>query len=130
MKKENGIIEEFISLDLFYTKISSLIINKNEETNSNDIYSIFEKEFGRTLSPIEYQTINGWIENNISEDLIKSALKEAVLSGVSSLRYIDKVLLEWTKKGYKTANDIKNKKIAKDNDYIEEIYDYDWINDN
>ena len=129
MKKENGVIEEYISLDLFYNKISSLISDTKEEDNSNDIYSIFEKEFGRTLSPIEYQTINGWVESNISEDLIKAALKEAVLSGVTSLRYIDKVLLEWSKKGYKTESDIKNKKIKKD-DYIEEIYDYDWINDN
>lgn len=129
MKKENGVIEEFISLNLFYNKISLLIIDNKEEMNSNDIYSIFEKEFGRTLSPIEYQTINGWIENNISEDLIKAALKEAVLSGVSSLRYIDKILLEWAKKGYKNSNDIKNRKIKKEDDYTEEIYDYDWIND-
>lgn len=129
MKKNNGVIEEFISLDLFYSKINSLIIDTKEEKNPNDVYSIFEQEFGRTLSPIEFQTINGWIENNISEDLIKSALKEAILSGVNNLRYIDKILFEWTKKGYKTAEDIKNKKIVKDDNYIEEIYDYDWIND-
>lgn len=129
MKKTNGIIEEFISIDLFYNKINSLIINtKKEDTNIN-IYDTFEQEFGRTLSPIEYQTINGWIENNISEELIKSALKEAILSGVNNLRYIDKILFEWTKKGYKNIEDIKNKKNIK-NDYVEEIYDYDWINDN
>ncbi len=127
MNNDNGVISEFISLDLFYSKISSFIQENNESINSTDIYSQFESEFGRTLSPIEYETINKWIESNISEDLIKKALKEAVLNGVNSIRYIDKILFEWSKKGYKNTSDIDNKK-EKDN-YVEEIYDYDWLNE-
>ena len=127
MKKTNGVIEEYISVDLFYNKISSLLFEKKKDNDSKDIYSIFEQEFGRTLSPTECETISGWIKNNISEELIKEALKEAVLSGVNNLRYIDKILFEWNKKGYKNVSEIKNKKQV--DDYIEEIYDYDWIND-
>ncbi len=129
MKKNNGIIEEYISLDLFYSKIKLLLIENNTEEKNNDIYSLFEQELGRTLSPMEYETINNWLESSISQSLIKEALKEAVLNGVNNLRYIDKILFEWNKKGYKTREDIVSKKNNKDNDYIEEIYDYDWLNE-
>lgn len=127
MSKNNGIIEEYISLDLFYEKINSCLIENDKKDNSSDIYSKFEKEFGRTLSPVEYETISKWIESNIPLELIEAALKEAILSGVNSIRYIDKILFEWNKKGYKTSSDIINKN--KKDEYIEEIYDYDWLNE-
>lgn len=127
MSKNNGIIEEYISLDLFYEKINSYLIENDKKDNSSDIYSKFEKEFGRTLSPVEYETISKWIESNIPLELIEAALKEAILSGVYSIRYIDKILFEWNKKGYKTSSDIVNKN--KKDEYIEEIYDYDWLNE-
>ena len=127
MSKNNGIIEEYISLDLFYEKINSYLIENDKKDNSSDIYSKFEKEFGRTLSPVEYETISIWIESNIPLELIEAALKEAILSGVNSIRYIDKILFEWNKKGYKTSSDIINKN--KKDEYIEEIYDYDWLNE-
>ena len=127
MSKNNGIIEEYISLDLFYEKINSYVIENDKKDNSSDIYSKFEKEFGRTLSPVEYETISKWIESNIPLELIEAALKEAILSGVNSIRYIDKILFEWNKKGYKTSSDIINKN--KKDEYIEEIYDYDWLNE-
>lgn len=128
MKKTDGVIEEFISTELFYNKISSLLINNTKEDNKNDIYSIFEKELGRTLSPTEYEIINKWIENGIAEELIKEALKEAVYSGVNNMRYIDTILFNWVKKGYKKTEDIKRKKEAKETN-VEEIYDYDWLNE-
>lgn len=127
MSKKNGVIEEYISLDLFYEKINSYLIENDKKNISSDIYSKFEKEFGRTLSPVEYETISKWIENNFEIELIEAALKEAILSGVSSIRYIDKILFEWSKKGYKTSSDIVNK-TKKDED-IEEMYDYDWLNE-
>lgn len=127
MNKSNGIIEEYISLDLFFEKINAYLIENDKDDNSSDIYSKFEKEFGRTLSPVEYETISKWIENNIPLNLIEAALKEAILNGVNSIRYIDKILFEWNKKGYKDSTDI----IRKNNkeEYIEEIYDYDWLNE-
>ena len=127
MKKNNGIIEEFISTDLFFNKITSIIIDNKKEENNSDIYSLFEKEFGRTLSPTEFETISKWIENDINEELIKEALKEAILSNVRNMRYVDSILFNWTKKGYKKREDIKRKK-EKDEE-IEEIYDYDWLNE-
>lgn len=113
--KDSGVVSEVISLDMFYDK---LVMNTKNEENNTDIYSKFESEFGRSLSPIEYETINRWLENGISEEIITSALKEAVINGASNLRYIDKIIYEWTKKGVK----------PKEEDYTF-IDDFDWLND-
>lgn len=113
--KDSGVVSEVISLDMFYDK---LVMNTKNEENNTDIYSKFESEFGRSLSPIEYETINRWLENGVSEEIITSALKEAVINGASNLRYIDKIIYEWTKKGVK----------PKEEDYTF-IDDFDWLND-
>ncbi len=117
IKKTNDKISEEISLDTFYNK---LILDIPEVKEESDIYSLFENEFGRTLSPIEYETIGKWLENNISEDTIKGALKEAVLNGVTNLRYIDKIIYEWTKKK------ISNK--SNDDEFVK-VFDYNWLED-
>ena len=127
MKKNNGVIEEYISTELFYNKISSMLMENLSSEKETDLYSVFEKEFGRTLSPTEFSSINNWIENGISEDLIREALKEAILSGVHNIRYIDTILFNWTKKGYKKPEDVKRKK--EDDEEIVEVYDYDWLNE-
>ena len=113
--KTNGLSSEVINLDMFYDK---LIMNTKTEEVSTDIYSKFESEFGRVLSPIEYETINRWLSSGVKEDLILSALKEAVVSGACNLRYIDKIIYSWTKKG----------KSEEKEDY-QELFDYDWLGD-
>lgn len=130
MKTMNKIQEEFINLDGLYDKLSYLFIEKEEETTN--IYDIFEKEFGRTLSSMEYEIINGWKENNYSEETIKLALKEAVYNGVFNLRYIDKILFDWNKKGIKTKEDVEKDKSSFKNKKVEkkELFDYDWLNEN
>ena len=82
---------------------------------------------------MEYEIIGAWIENGISEETIILALKEAIYNGVSNLRYIDRILSEWTKKGIKTEDDVlksrmnfKKKKESKPSD---DILNYDWLND-
>ncbi|MEG2457408.1 MAG: DnaD domain protein [Bacilli bacterium] len=111
----NNKMEETISLDILYDK---LILSIDDKKEVSDIYSTFETELGRTLSPIEYETINNWLENGIDEKTIKRALKEAVLNGVSNLRYIDKILYEWSK---------KNADNTLENTSYNELFDYDWL---
>ena len=116
VENDKGYMEEFVSLDNFYNKLKLFMvddINSNETKKINDstIYETIEKEFGRTLSSIEYEIIRGWLEHNYSEEIIKEALKEAVLNGVSNLKYMDKILYEWGKKGIKSVEDVeKNRK--------------------
>ena len=136
--KENGKIKEVISLDKFYNNVALKLNNQNKIDISNNIYDIFQKELVRSLSPTEYEYINNWLEKGLTEDLIIGALKEAVLSGVKSFRYIDRVLFDWQEKGYRSMNDVEiskkkntkvSEKINQDNNSNEEYFDYDWLND-
>lgn len=136
--KENGKIKEVISLDKFYNNVALKLNNQNKLDISNNIYDIFQKELVRSLSPTEYEYINNWLEKGLTEDLIIGALKDAVLSGVKSFRYIDRVLFDWQEKGYRSMNDVEiskkkntkvSEKINQDNNSNEEYFDYDWLND-
>ncbi|GGF89151.1 DnaD domain protein [Paenibacillus abyssi] len=63
-----------------------------------DLFSLFEQEFGRPLSPMEFETISGWIDQDrYPEELIRFALKEAVFAGKLHFRYIDRILIEWSR---------------------------------
>ena len=111
IKNDKGYMEDVVIMDDFYKKLSLIImddvnVSKSNEIDGSSIFDLIEKEFGRTLGPIEIEIIKGWLENNFSEELIKEALKEATFNGVSNLRYIDKILYEWSKKGKKTAKDV------------------------
>lgn len=105
-------------------------INHSEEVDTS-IFAVIEQEFARTLSPIEYEIVKAWLDSGISNELIKEALKEATFNGVSNLRYIDKILYEWGKKGIKTPNDVdKNREEHKQkkNDKLE-VFEYNWLED-
>ena len=129
VKNENGKMKEYLDVNPLYEKLVLLVIEEDEEESvDSKIYSTIESELGRTLSPIEYETIGGWLSANISEELIKEALKEAVLNGVNNLKYIDKILYEWTKKGYKKASDVKKRKPKEETEI--ELFDYDWLDEN
>lgn len=132
IEKINSIRTEVINTDLLYEKLSFVLDGKDTKEKPNNLYSTFETEFGRTLSPMEYEIINSWIDNGYSEELIVLALKEAIYNGVSNLRYIDKIIYEWGKKGIKNKSDVeKNRKQFKSNNSNKnkELFDYDWLND-
>lgn len=130
-KNSKGKIEEYIKLDLFYSEIDSDLKEKVNSKKNENIYSVFEKEFARPISSMEYEIIKAWLEKDFSEELILGALKEAVYNGVNNLRYIDKILYEWQKKGFKTMKDVQNhlNKRTKENEKKKELFDYNWLED-
>ena len=117
---KNGEVIERISLDPLFDRLA---LNKSTDNNKTDIYALFERELGRTLSSFEYEMINKWKENGISEDIIKGALKEAILNNVRNFKYIDKIVYEWSK------NDVK-KHVKDEKESKEEMFDYNWLDDN
>lgn len=139
MKNEKGLMEEMVLMDDFYSKLSLITmgeVNSVSSADNSNIYEVIEKEFGRTLSPMEYEIIRAWLDNDMSEELIQEAIKEATYNGVSNLRYIDKILYEWSKLGIKTAKDVSDnrKKRAKakeeaSSDVDMDIMDWDWFDD-
>ncbi|WP_159884063.1 DnaD domain-containing protein [Paenibacillus puerhi] len=73
-----------------------------------DIFSIFEREFGRPLTPMELESIAGWLDKDgHPEALILAGLKEAVFAGKIHFRYIDRILLEWQRNRIMTVEQAK-----------------------
>lgn len=111
----NGIVYEKYSVYPLWERIldhietssiqKEIAIEKNEE---GEIFAIFEQEFGRLLSPMEIETISMWIDtDHHSPAIIKAALKEAVLAGKISLRYVDRILFEWKKKNITSVKQVE-----------------------
>ena len=137
IKVENnttGKKEEYICIEPLYNKMLNLLIDIQLGTNKtidSNIFAVFETELGRTISAMEVEIIKEWLHDGVSEELIKEALKEAILNNVRNLKYIDRILFNWRSKGFKTKNDIlKDKKnYRKPAKKVEQIYDYNWLED-
>lgn len=126
-KIENEKRVEIINIEPFYHKLSFFIMKENGTTKKNvNLFDKFELEFGRTLSPIEYEKINEWVEM-YPKEMIEGALKEAILNQVTSLRYIDKILADWQKKGIRIKESIQ-KEVPK-SAIKEDLLEYDWLNE-
>ena len=138
IKNEKNVMDEYIVLDLFYEKLTNIMIDginqeKIEEEKNSNVFEVIEKEFARPLTSIEYEIISAWIEDGVSEELILEAIKEAVFSGVCNLRYIDKILYEWGKKGIKTVRDVEKNRVnfkeKQEKKEKLELFEYDWFED-
>ena len=140
IKNDKNVMEEYLSLDMFYEKLSLLVVEQlNVKEEDDSIFKVLESELGKTLSPIETEIVKAWKESNYSDEIIKEAIKESVYNGVANLRYIDKILYNWSKEGVKTLEDVeksrknfRDKEKEKENERAatkKEIFDYDWMND-
>jgi len=132
-EKTNRKTMEYISLELLYKRLVNIIIDipTSETSVSSSVFEIFEKELGKTLSPMQYEQIKEWIGRGISEELIIEALKEAVINGTNNFRYIDTIISKWMDKGYKTKSDvIKDKEMFRSKKTTKvQVFDTDWLND-
>ena len=139
LKNDKDIMEEIINLEGFYNKISLINMEdsnkKEEDVISSSIFDVLESEFGRSLTPMEYEISKAWLNDGLSEDLIKEAIKEAVFNHVINLKYIDKILYEWKKNNIKTIKDVEDnrkKRSSKKNDNSKvdlEMVDWNWFDD-
>ena len=132
IEKEKKLKEEEITLLPLYKKISDIIISEEDyKENEEELLTDIEKSFGRTLSPIEVDFIMNWNKKGYSNEIILSAIKETILNGANNLKYADKILFEWNKKGIKTVEDVEKDKLEfrLGNVKSDEIYDYDWLNE-
>lgn len=129
--KENSGVKEVVNLNPIYKCMIDGLMKNNKKVVNNNIFEKFEKEFSRTLSPMEYEIINDWLDKNTSEELILGALKEATYNGVNNLRYIDKIIYEWNKKGFKNMEDVNNhlRNRNTSDKSVKEISDYNWLDE-
>lgn len=121
---------EVVDLEPLYSKLTTLVVNEEKEKDTT-IFTSIENEFARALTPMEYELVNAWMDNGYSEELINEALKEAVYNNVTSLKYIDKILEAWSKKGIKTKDDVvaEKKKFKERKQVKNDSFYYDWLND-
>lgn len=102
-KNEKNQQTEYYNLEFLYNRIDALVKQEeaakaSQETEDQEarVFQVLENEFGRPLSPIEYQEVADWLhKDKFPVDMILEAIKEAVLAQAYSLRYIDKVLMNW-----------------------------------
>lgn len=122
---ETGLQIERYNLTGMYNKLANLMVDERstaryvssqqeqlplpvKDEQEMNLFIIFEKEFARPLSPMECETISGWVDQDgYPDELILLALKEAVFAGKVHFRYIDRILLEWSRNRVKTVEDAK-----------------------
>lgn len=86
-----------------------VVVSDSLENNPvNYLSRKVEVEFGRYLSPIEREEVAQWLSvDHYNPDIIELALREAVLSQAYSLKYIDRVLLNWQRHNLKTTAEVE-----------------------
>lgn len=113
---EKRLIYEKYSLRPLWEKMLKYVVQQNmdeekevEVQHEKDLYTIFEHEFGRPLSPFECESLAMWLDQDHHDpSIIKAALREAVMSGKLNFRYIDRILFEWKKNGIRTIAQAQN----------------------
>ena len=80
----------------------------------NDLKSLvdtFQQELGRLLSPFEIEDLEKSLkEDGTSADLIKEALREAVLNGKPNWKYIQAILRNWRHEGIRSVAQVEAKR--------------------
>lgn len=106
-KLDNYLDEHLVIKDK--TSNQTTATTDNIENNPiNQLARQFEVEFGRYLSPIERQELSSWLTvDHYSPEIIKLALREAVLSQAYSFKYVDRILLNWQRHNLKTVQEVK-----------------------
>ena len=131
-KNLSGKIIDKVSLDSLYNETLIKAKETEKENIKEDIFSKFESSFGRPLTGMEIEIIKMWLEKMYTEELIIAGLDEAIYNGVMNIRYIDRILHEWSKKGFKNKGDVLNHlKNRYDEKKLEEtnIFEYNWLDD-
>ena len=65
---------------------------------SQSTFDLFENEFARPLTKSELQRLSEWVMK-YDEKLVVYALREAIMYKKLNFNYINKILVEWEKKG-------------------------------
>ncbi|ANU28124.1 DnaD domain-containing protein [Planococcus versutus] len=143
---ENDILTEIISLQPLWDRLLDCVYEEQIETKENnqkeiegEIFQMFEQEFGRFLSPMEIEMISMWMDQDgHTPEVIRMALKEAVISQKISLRYVDRILFEWKKKNITTSTQVnkhaslfrdKNIRVQPTENVVKKVQFYNWLED-
>lgn len=100
-KTNDATLVEYVDWNLLYKRLGGTEIQPLSISQSSvkvELAKLLEREFGRMLSPMEIELAGIWSQSYEYDDIV-DAIKEAVLSDVKNLKYIDKILLNWSQGG-------------------------------
>ena len=128
---ESDILEN-MDMDIEKNKENEKEKNNISSMSTTNIYEFLEQNFGRTITPLEYEKLNSWIDK-FDEEMVKQGIKSSVLNGVKKFSYLEAIFRNWIASGYKTIKDVleheekmhtSKKEIAGD---LKDVFDYDWL---
>lgn len=64
-----------------------------------NLFDFIESNFGRTLSPVEYEEVMNWEDN----ELTRYAIKQAVISNKCGIKYIARIISAYKRENIKTV---------------------------
>ena len=113
----NGEIEVIFDATFALERLDQLFEKqapKQVQSAPNDLKSLvdtFQQELGRLLSPFEIEDLEKSLkEDGTSADLIKEALREAVLNGKPNWKYIQAILRNWRHEGIRSVAQVEAKR--------------------
>ena len=113
----NGEIEVIFDATLALERLDQLFEKQapnQVQSAPNDLKSLvdtFQQELGRLLSPFEIEDLEKSLkEDGTSADLIKEALREAVLNGKLNWKYIQAILRNWRHEGIRCVAQVEAKR--------------------
>lgn len=113
----NGEIEVIFDATLALERLDQLFekqVPNQVQSAPNDLKSLvdtFQQELGRLLSPFEIEDLEKSLkEDGTSADLIKEALREAVLNGKPNWKYIQAILRNWRHEGIRSVAQVEVKR--------------------
>ena len=118
----NGEIELLFDASLALERLDTLLgvahSSSDQLTPQNqlkDLVETFQQELGRLLTPFEIEDLTKTLkEDGTSADLIKEALREAVLNGKANWKYIQAILRNWRHEGIKSVAQIEAKRAERE----------------
>ena len=118
----NGEIELLFDASLALERLDDLLgvahSSSDQLTPQNqlkDLVETFQQELGRLLTPFEIEDLTKTLkEDGTSTDLIKEALREAVLNGKANWKYIQAILRNWRHEGIKSVAQIEAKRAERE----------------
>ena len=118
----NGEIELIFDASLAFERLDSLLDNQTPDTTApnpqnqlKDLVETFQQELGRLLTPFEIEDLSKTVkEDGVKEDLIKEALREAVLNGKPNWKYIQAILRNWRHEGIQSVAQVEAKRAERE----------------
>ena len=118
----NGEIELLFDASLALERLDNLLGDPTSSSDQltpqnqlKDLVETFQQELGRLLTPFEIEDLTKTLkEDGTSADLIKEALREAVLNGKANWKYIQAILRNWRHEGIKSVAQIEAKRAERE----------------